>query len=411
VRGRTGDERRPHPLRRRIVLEKADRFHRLSYDPCMEVARIRRRVESRGVRVIDCGRLRSDLPLPAGPERQGAPAAADDRGIRRLIADRVARERGVRLDPETEVLPLLHIPEGFRLLALAFVNPSDVVLVPDPGDPAYRVSALLAGGWPVSIPLPAGRDRLPALDRVEPEAAARARLLFVCYPNLPTGAWASDEFFGRLVSFARQANVLVAHDASLGAASFVEEKPAGLLDRPGGIDVGIEFHSLAPFHDAGGWRPGYAIGNREVLFAVETLAGRLGLQPAAWGGDLLLRVLSVPEEETERARALFRARVRLAAEGLRALEWEVEEPRAGYQLWVPVPHGLHGLSFASFLLRRAGIAALPGGTFGEFGDDHVLLSLALDEASIRVALDRVERLATMGGRVAAWFRRRRNLGS
>jgi aspartate/methionine/tyrosine aminotransferase len=407
VEAESGGGEKRRPSRRRIVVEKADRFHRLSYDPRMELDRLRSRAEARGKRILDFGRLASDLAAPAGdPGGATAPGAVDVRAIRRAIASRIARDRGIRLDPETEVLPLLHLPDAFRLLALAFVNPSDVVLFPDPGDPVYRISALLAGGWPIAYPLPMSRGHLPDFARIEPEAAFRARLLYVCYPNLPTGAAAPAAFFDEVVAFARRENILVAHDASLAEAYLGEERPAGLLDRPGGKEVGIEICSLAPFHDLSGWRVGCAIGNREVLFAISALAGRLSWPRLAEVGGPIACALALAPEERARARSIFSGRIRLAAERIRALEWEVDEPSAGYHLWVPVPHGTHALDFARFLLRRAGVLSVPGGVFGEFGEDHVLFSLTSDETSIRIALDRMERLATVGGRLALWYRRR-----
>ncbi|MFH1277702.1 MAG: aminotransferase class I/II-fold pyridoxal phosphate-dependent enzyme [Candidatus Eisenbacteria bacterium] len=392
---------KPRPLRRRIVIEKADRYHRLLADPSEELKRVRRRAEARGFRIVDFSRTAPDLPLP---ETSGAaPAGGDLPGIRREIAERLERERGVRLDPETEILPLLHIPESFRFLALAFVNPSDVVLIPDPGDPAYRVSAGVAGGWPISYPLPAGRGFQPDLDRIEPEAAYRARLLFAGYPHMPTGAWAPPGFFADLVRFAKEKNILVAHDATLAAAALGGERPPGLLDHPEGKEVGVEFHSLAPFHQVGGWRPGFAAGNREILFAVETILERLGQPSLAETAAPLRRALDLPPEETARAREVFRSRGALAAEGIRALGWEVEEPLAGFHLWVRVPHGYHSVGFASLLLRKAGIAVLPGSSFGEFGHDRVLISLTEDEGAIRIALDRLARLPRMRGKIAGWM--------
>lgn len=396
---------KPRALRRRIVIEKADRYHRLLADPSEELKRVRRRAEARGFRIVDFSRPAPDLSPPSGSGE--SPGRGDLPGIRREIAARFERERGIRVDPETEVLPLLHIPESFRFLALAFVNPSDVVLLPDPGDPAYRVSAGVAGGWPISYPLPAGKGYHADLDRIEPEAAYRARLLFAGYPHMPSGAWPPPGFFADLVRFAKEKNILVAHDGTLASARLGRENPPGLLDHPEGGDVGVEFHSLAPFHGVGGWRPGFAVGNREILFAVETILERLGQPSLSETAGPLRRALDIPAEEIERAREVYRARTALAVDGIRALGWDVEEPLAGFHLWVRVPHGYHSVGFASLLLRKAGIAVLPGSSFGEFGHDRVLISLTDEEDSIRIALDRLQRLPRMRGKIADWMRPRK----
>ena len=393
------------PLRRRIVIDKADRYHRLSIDPAGELARVRKRVEAKGVSVIDFTRIHSDIPLPGGPIERGDRDSTAE--IRTAIATRLRKERGIRLDPEAEILPLPHLPDGIHLLTLAFVNPSDVVLYPDPGDPAYRLATIVAGGWPVSYPVPAGRIDMPDFQRIEPEAAFRARLLFAGSPGLPTGSVAAEERIESLARFAQEKNILVAQDLSLAGAVHGEKRPVGLLDLPGGRELGVEFHLLAPFHDAGGWLPGFAVGNREVLYAMETLRRRLGGPPPGAVCEPVRRALALDERDFREAADLFRARITIAVEGLREIDWEAEEPASGFHLWIPVPHGYHSVRFTSLLLRKSGIAVIPGAAFGEFGEDHVLISLTRDESSIRIAIDRLQRLMLAQGRLRNWIRQRR----
>lgn len=392
-----------------MLIEKADRIHRLAVDPMEELERARRRAERRGFTVIDFTGADPDVLLPEGaPEPEGGGTLSSS-AIRRAVAERFRAERGVRLDPEREILLLPHARDAFRLFALGFVDHGEVALLPDPGDPAYRAATTLAGGWPIGFPLHESRRHLPGLDRIEPEAARRARLLFIGYPARPLGAAPERPFYDELVRFARRNNIVVVQDATLAGAVAPGETPAGLLDHPEGRELGVEVHDLAPLFDCGGWRPGFAAGNREMLFAARTLLDRFPHPPLRTSLPLFRRVLDLPEEERRRVEALFRSRVDRVTEGLASLSWEVERPRAGHDLWVRVPQGTHSMRFASLLLRRAGVAVLPGALFGEFGHGHVLIRPNRDEASIDEALDRLRRMLPARRRVSEWFRRRREL--
>ncbi len=376
---------KPLPLRRRLVIEKAERFHRLSSDPMEELARVRKRAEKRGVRVLDFTRLSSDIPIPA-TER-----SCEEGAISGLIAEKLAESRGLSLDPATEILPIPHIDEAYRLLTLAFINPGDVVLLPDPADPAYRTATVLAGGWPVTVPLLQGTGYLPDLGRIEAEAALRAKTFFFSYPQFPTGAEAPSEFYDELIGFARRHNIILAHDATLAGFRRGGETPAGLLDHPEGREMGIEFHTLAPLHDTEGWRPGFLAGNREILFAVRSLL-RL-LMPPSGGARFRFyqNALLIDESERVAAAEIYRQRGEHVRNGLAKWGWDVPEQAGERFLWVRVPYRYHSMRFAAMLIRRAGIAVIPGTAFGEFGDESILVSLSASDTSLEVGLDRIGR--------------------
>ncbi len=383
MKSTTGKREKILPLKRRIVIEKSDRFHRLANDPQNELIRVRRRAEKRGTRVIDFTSPRSDLAAPDSMVSVGA--AETCRMLAQLFKDR----RGITVDPETEILPLPHVEEGFRLITLSFVNSGDVVLLPDPADQAYRAATILAGGWPVTVPLLKTGGYLPDLGRIEPEASRRTQILFISYPNRPTGAVGPADFYESLVQYSRTMNVPVAHDATLSACWPDDSVPPGLLNHPEGREVGVEFHELAPLHNLDGWRPGYVVGNREIIFAMKMLLNHIGSPGHEGEGVAFRRALALDAEARAAAIATFARRRTVVCDGLREIHWYTRDPGAGTSLWIRTPRQLQSMRFASMLIRRVGIGVIPGVAFGEFGHDYVAIHLTQDETAIRVALDRL----------------------
>lgn len=371
-----------------------------------ELVRVRRRVEKKGVKVIDFTRLSPDLPLPDSTVEEEERETKES-SIRRAIAAKLMDSRGIRVNPDHGIILLPRVEEGFRFLTLAFVNPGDIVLLPDPSDPAYRIAAVCAGGWPVTYPLLDSRRFLPDIERIEPEAAFRAKILFAGFPGRPTGAVADADLFGDLIRLASHKNIVVAHDASLAGACLTGESCSGLLDHPEGMGLGVELHALAPLHDTGGWRPGFAVGNREIIFAMKTIQSQLQSTPVDEILPLFNRTLAVTDAEKASAASVYLERQRKVIEGLSEIDYDVSAPRAGFDLWIRVPYGSHSVRFASVLLRKAGLAVIPGVAFGEFGHDYVLISLTTGMESIGIALDRVKRLMPVRGSLRGWIRNRR----
>ncbi|NNE09091.1 MAG: aminotransferase class I/II-fold pyridoxal phosphate-dependent enzyme, partial [Gemmatimonadetes bacterium] len=370
---------------KRIVIDKSERYHRVVSHPMEELLPSRRRAEKRLGSVIDLSVMESDMALPSRSD--GAAAPADD-VIRETIAKRLLETRSLRLDPRREILLCDDVESSLEDLALAFIDPSDVVLIPDPALPLYRRVCVLAGGWPIPVPLSDRNDGAPEWERVEPEATRRAKMLWFASPHLPTGKIASHASIERLVERARRDNVLVVQDARLASTCRSDLSAPGLLDHPHGRGVGVEAHELAPWH-GGGERPGFLIGNREVIEAVRTL-GRLRRRPGVPGRPRLQDAFALSAEDTAFAKKTFARRMDTALGGLRELDWAVQEPDAGFALWVRVPTRFHSLRFSAMLLR-AGIAVVPGIAFGEFGHDSVLLSLTTTEENIREGFDRLRK--------------------
>ncbi len=381
----------------------ADRLKRLPPYLFAQIDRQKKEARARGVDLIDLGIGDPDLPTPPHIIEALAEAAHDPRNHRYpdyegMLAFREAAARwyqkrfGVSLDPGTEVLTLIGSKEGTAHIPLAFVNPRDVVLVPDPGYPVYQNGTLFAGGEPVAMPLMAKHGFLPDLDAIPEEAARRAKLLFVNYPNNPTAACADLAFFERLVHFARRYEIIVCHDAMYSELRFDDHPVPSFLEVPGAKEVGIEFHSLSKSYSMTGWRIGFCVGNRDVvagLGKVKTNVDSGVFQAIQYAG---IAALSGSQECVSRARETYQERRDLVVRGLRKLAWPVEAPKATFFVWAPVPNGGGSTEWAARLLREAGVVVTPGVGFGPAGEGYYRIALTVEKTRIAEALDRLAKI-------------------
>ncbi|MBI3323537.1 MAG: LL-diaminopimelate aminotransferase [Candidatus Omnitrophica bacterium] len=303
------------------------------------------------------------------------------------------RERfGVRLDPATEILPLIGSKEGIAHLPLAYVNPGDRVLVPDPCYPPYRTGTILAGGRPVPVPLLARNRFLPDLEALRRKAAG-AKLFFLNYPNNPTAAVADLAFFRELVRFARRVRVPVCHDAAYSELTFDGLKHPSFLQVPGASEVGIEFHSLSKTFNMTGWRVGWVCGNREMIGALTKVKSNIDsgvFQAIQIAG---IRALQAPDTHLKRMLRIYAERRDILVAALRRSGWPVTPPKATFYLWAPIPKGRSSKQVSTQLLRQAAIVATPGVGFGRSGEGYVRFSLSVPTARVREAARRIQRLS------------------
>lgn len=339
--------------------------------------------------VID--RLRHAAGNPANhryPHDQGLPA------FRAAAADFLRRRYGVELDPDGEVLALIGTKEGLGHLAIAVVNPGDLVLCPDPGYPVYRSGTIFAGGQPWPLPLVADRGWLPDLEAIPPQVARRAKLMYLNYPNNPTGAVADRAFLEHAVQFARRHGIILAHDAAYSEMCYEEaDRAASVLQIDGAREVAIELHSLSKTFNMTGWRLGFAAGNREVLAALARIksnldSGQFGAIQEA-GCEALA---GFERSEVTEARLRYAMRARLLAHGLRELGFRVAEPRATFYVWAGVPDGYDAMGVVNKLLDEADVVCIPGTGFGQGGEGYVRFAVTVGIERIRQALSRMREL-------------------
>jgi len=368
-----------------------------------EIDRLKNEMIRRGVDVIDLGVGDPDLPTPPhiverlkeaaeDPENHRYPSYNGLFSFRRAVSDWYKRRFGVDLDPEREVIALIGSKEGIAHLPLAFVDPGDVVLVPNPAYPVYHIGTIFAGGRPYYMPLLEENGFLPDLEKIPEDIARRAKLIFVNYPNNPTAAVADLDFFERLKRFAKKYNIIVCHDAAYTELSYDGYRPPSFLEVKGSKEIAIEFHSLSKTYNMTGWRIGFAVGNAEVIKALKEVKSNIDsgvFQAVQWAA---IAALEGSENAVEKNRGVFQERRDILIDGLRKIGLRVQRAKATFYLWARVPSGYSSASFSQFLLERAGIVTTPGSGFGDAGEGYIRIALTVPKERI---IEAVKRLANL----------------
>jgi LL-diaminopimelate aminotransferase len=399
-------------MRKTIVIERAERLHQIPADLFLGLKRKAKRAAQRGVDVIDLSLGNPDEPPSQEVVEELCRAAREAEYHRYLMGHGLAQFRRkvaeffearfeVSVNPESEVLPLQGVWEGLWGLPLAFVNSGEMVLLPDPCYPLYRAGAILAGVRVETMPLLERNDFLPNLRHI-PEAVARsAKLLFLNYPNNPTTAVADLSFFQEVVDFARAHNIAVVHDATYSQMTYDDYLAPSFLQARGAKRVGIELHSFSMTHNLGGWRLGFAVGNRQLISGLAAVRGCGFVGPSPALQRAACRVFSLTHTQGDR----YAGRRNMAIQELRDLGFKLSRPKATPFLWVRVPGRYTSLGFSRRLFRRTGILVTPGSGFGERGEGFVRISLTVSEERLRLALKR------MTAHAFIWQRKRRTIES
>ncbi|RKY38705.1 MAG: LL-diaminopimelate aminotransferase [Candidatus Omnitrophota bacterium] len=363
-----------------------------------ELGYLKEEIQKQGKDVIDLGVGDPDLPTPEPIVKQLCVQArkkenqfySSPRGLfelRQAISEWYRKRFNIFLDPETEVLPLIGSKEGIAHLPLAFLNPQDLTLVPDPAYPPYRTGTILAGGIPYSLPLLRENRFLPALNKIRKEIAQRAKILFLNYPNNPTSAFAPADFLKEVVEFAKRYEIIVCYDNAYSEIYFDNLRPGSFLEIKGAKDVGVEFHSLSKTYNMSGWRIGWVCGNREVIEALAKVKSNIdsGLFLAIQRAGIVALSL-----ENKKEREVYKRRRDVMLEGLRSLGFEVEEAKATFYLWVHLPKNFtSSLEFSQKLLKEQGVMVTPGVGFGEYGEGYFRVALTVSESRLKEAIERI----------------------
>jgi len=365
-----------------------------------EIDRMKQEAIRRGMDIINLGIGDPDLPTPPHIVKRMQEASADPRNhqypsyegmlsFRQAVADWYSKRFGVALDPETEVLSLIGSKEGIGHIPLAFVDSGGIVLIPDPGYPVYQAGTVLAEGVPYFMPLTRERSFLPDLDAIPSEVLKKARILFLNYPNNPTAAVAPRAFFAEAVAFARKHRLILCHDAAYSEVAYDGYLPESILAVEGAKDVAIEYHSLSKTYNMTGWRIGFAVGCRKVLSGLGRIKTNLDSGVFQAVQEAAIAALSGPQECVEAMRAVYRERRDALVDGLTALGFAVEKPKATFYVWIGVPKGHTSASFASALLSEVGIVMTPGTGFGRHGEGYIRAALTVDVSRVKEAVERI----------------------
>jgi len=370
--------------------------------------------KAKGESVVSFGIGDPDFPTPPhiidrlcqaaqDPANHRYPETAGLPELRQAIAGWYKNRFGVILDVDREVLPLIGAKEGIVHIALCFIDPGDIALIPDPAYPPYSRGVLLAGGRPYYLPLTEGRNFLPDLEAIPTDVLKKARLLWLNYPNNPTGAVADLSFFNRVVKLARQYEIAICHDAAYTEIAFDNYQPASFMQAEGASQVGIEFHSLSKSYNMTGWRIGMAVGNAEMIDALSRVKSNLdsgipqAIQYAA------IEALTGPQDAVKEQNAKYQRRRDLVVDKLNSMGLEAKCPKGGLYVWAKVPKGYTSVELTNDLLEQVGVVVTPGVGYGKNGEGYIRLSLTTPDASLVKGLSRLaewrDRKATLGKRL------------
>jgi LL-diaminopimelate aminotransferase len=363
-----------------------------------ELERKVREKKAAGVDVISLGIGDPDRPTPALVVDALVRAAADpathrypsNRGrteLREAFAGFYERRFGVALDPESEIIPALGAKECVFNLNLAFLDAGDVALAADPGYPVYTGGPLLTDGRPALMPLVPGLGFAPDLDAIAAEDAARARLLYLNYPNNPTGAVLPDGLFERVVEFAREHDVLVVHDASYTETTFDGYVAPSFLETPGAKDVGVEIFSLSKGWNMTGWRAAAIVGNEDAVTAYWRV--KTNIDSGMFEPVQLAAAAALDAGPPEEMKAIYERRRDLVCDALREIAVDVTPPKGTIYVWAPVPAGHTSASYCELVLEESGVVLSPGGAYGPNGEGFFRISLTVPDERLSEAVERL----------------------
>jgi LL-diaminopimelate aminotransferase len=383
--------------------ELAERLRKLPPYLFSEIDRKKKAAIAAGRDVIDLGIGDPDQPTPEFIRQRMAQAIEDpanhrypfEHGVplfRQNAAAFLDHRFGVNLDPTTQIIAVIGSKEALAHLPLAVVNPGDVVLVPQPAYPVYQAATIFAGGQPFHMPLTRPNHWLPDFDAIPAEIAARARLMYLNYPNNPTAAVATQDFYRDAVRFATQHDILIVQDAAY-SELYYDARPISILQTPGALDLAVEVHSLSKTFNMTGWRIGFAAGNADVLAALAAVkanvdSGQFNAIQAA-GAEALAQADHVA---VKAMLDIYRERRDVLVAGLQSLGFSVDPPQATFYVWARCPNAYASMDLATKLLEEAAVVMVPGIGFGQAGEGYLRAALTLDVQRIRQALDRMARL-------------------
>lgn len=312
--------------------------------------------------------------------------------LRQAAADFYKREYDVDIDPNTEVAILGGTKVGLVELPLAVLNPGDYMLLPDPGYPDYLSGIALADVKFDTLPLRAENDFLPDYTALSDDVKNRAKLMYLNYPNNPTGGTATPPFFEETVQFAKENNIVVAHDFAYGAIGFDGERPPSFLQTEGAKEVGIELYTLSKSFNMAGWRIGFAVGNAKIVEAINIIQDHLFCSQFPAVQHAAAVALTAEQTCVDELRELYERRRDVLVEEAHKIGWNITAPKGSFFAWLPVPSDYTSEQFADLLLDKADIVVAAGNGFGEYGEGYVRIGLLVDEERLREAIGRVAKL-------------------
>lgn len=369
----------------------------------LEIDKAKRKARSQGRDIIDIGIGDPDQPTPKHVIERLYQAALDptthkyalDQGIlalRQAIGDWYKNKFGVSFDCEKEILPLIGSKEGIAHFPLGFLNTGDYSLVPDPCYPPYKGGTILAGGKPYLMALRQSNAFLPDLKKIPLSVLKKTKLMFINYPNNPTGRTAEKDFYRKVIEFALKYKIIVISDLAYSEMAYDGYQPSSFMEIEGAKDVGIEFHSLSKTYNMTGWRVGFACGNAQLVSALAKVKSNVdsGIFTAVQYAGIA--ALTGPQEHIGAMCRLYQDRRDTLIRGIQSLGWYVEPPKATFYVWLKIPVKSDSIKFSSLLLEKADIVVTPGVGFGKYGEGYIRMALTVSKERIEEAISRLKKI-------------------
>lgn len=384
-----------------MKIEFSERLKKLPPYLFVEIDRAKKKARDEGRDIIDLGVGDPDIPTPnfiidALNKAVRDPSThryALDQGLpefRQAAAKWYKNRFGVELNTESEIHPLIGSKEGIAHAPLAFINPGDMTLVPDPCYPPYRSGAIFAGGEVISMPLLEKNHFLPDLKAVDHHLLRKAKMMFINYPNNPTGAVCDKRFLKESVDFAKKHDIIICHDAAYSEITFDGFKPPSILEIEGAKDVALEFHSLSKTFNMTGWRIGFACGNPELVKGLAKVKSNIDSGVFSAIQRAGIAALENYGRHIDSVIKLYQERRDIFVDGLNEIGWNIQKPKATFYIWAKVPPRHTSATFAQALLEKADIVATPGNGFGEAGEGYVRMVLTVDKSRLSEAVKRIK---------------------
>lgn len=384
------------------IFEPACRLTKLPPYLFVEVDRMKKEAIARGEDIINLGVGDPDTPTPGividvmkkaleDTENHQYPFGEGKENFRKSIKKFMKERFSLSFDSEKQIHTLIGSKEGIAHLPLAFVNKSDIVLVPEPAYPVYNSASIFAGGRPYFMPLTEDNGFLPDYDSIPASVLDGAKIMFINYPNNPTGAGATEEFYEKTVHIAKKHSIIVASDAAY-SELYYSEKPPSFLQFKGAMDVGIEFHSLSKTFSMTGWRVGWACGNEHIVEGLASVKNNTDSGVFGAVQDAAAVALDNYAELAEETRRVYGSRVKIMSEALKEASWRLDEPLATFYIWAKPPVDINSGEAVKKIISEAGIVCTPGSGFGPSGEGFVRFAATRNEERIRDAVERLKKI-------------------
>ena len=382
-------------------MDFSQRLGKLAPYPFVEISRIIAEKKAAGADVVTFGIGDPDIPTPDPiidrlltaskhepnhryPETDGLPE------FRQAIADWYQNRFSVTLDANSEVLPLIGAKEGIGHAAFCFLDPGDIALIPDPAYPVYGVGTMFAGAESYTMPLTESNNWLPDYNAIPTDIAKKAKIMWLNYPNNPTSAIATEDDFKEAISFCKQYDIALLHDAAYSEIGYEGYRPLSFMEIPGAKEIGIEFHSLSKTYNMTGWRSGMAVGNPEMIKALFQIKANLdsGIPQAVQ--ERSMQALLDDQECVQTNIDIYQARRDRVITALTRMGLEVAVPKASLYIWAQIPDGFTSADFAARLLADNDIVVTPGSSYGKCGEGYIRLSLTTPDEQVEKGCVRLE---------------------